>query len=455
MRYRQYLTERAMKQQTPGAGVLRRKSELDVLTVSTAVNPSAPGTRVAVVGTGIAGLVSARLLSTRYDVTVFEAAGRIGGHTVTTEVRTPAGPLAVDAGFIVYNEPNYPHFARLLRDLGVATRTTSMSFSVVSERAGVEYAGTSLNTFFAQRANLLRPRHYRFLAEILRFNRDAKRLIAGGSGGTLGDFLSTHRFGEALAEQYVIPLTASIWSADPRQILEAPALFLLRFLDNHRLLDLAGRPVWRVIRGGSQQYVERLTRPFRDRIFVRTPVRRLRRRADGVEVATDAGPRRFDQVVVAAHSDQALAMLARPTPRESAVLGAIRYQPNRAVLHTDVSVLPRRRRAWASWNYRAPRAAGGAVAVTYNMTRLQSLPTTTAYCVSLNLEDAIDERKVIARFNFAHPLFDRAAVAAQARHAEVSGADRIHFCGAYWGHGFHEDGVVSALAVARKLGVAA
>ena len=426
------------------------------MTVSTiTVNPSVPGARVAVIGTGIAGLVAARLLRTRYQVTVFEAAGRIGGHTVTTEVRTPAGPLAVDAGFIVYNEPNYPHFVRLLRDLGVATRTTSMSFSVVSERTGVEYAGTDLNTFFAQRGNLLRPRHYRFLAGILRFNREAKRLIAARSGGTLGEFLSAHRLGPALAEQYVIPLTAAIWSTDPRRILDAPALFLLRFLDNHRLLDLAGRPVWRVIRGGSQQYVERLTRPFRDRIFVGAPVRRLRRRADGVEVATDSGRDLFDQVVVATHSDQALAMLDRPTRPESAVLGAIRYQPNRAVLHTDVSVLPRRRRAWASWNYRAPAVAGRPVAVTYNMTRLQSLPTATAYCVSLNLEDAIDERQVIARFDFRHPLFDRAAVAAQARRAEVSGADRIHYCGAYWGHGFHEDGVVSALAVARRLGVAA
>ena len=414
-----------------------------------------PGARVAVIGTGIAGLAAARFLSTRHDVTVFEAAGRIGGHTVTTDVPTPAGPLAVDAGFIVYNEPNYPNFVRLLRELGVATRATSMSFSVTSERSGIEYAGTSLNTLFAQRTNLFRPRHYRFLGEILRFHREAKRLIADGSGGTLGEFLETRRLSRALAEQYVIPLTSAIWSTDPRRILETPALFLLRFLDNHRLLDLAGRPVWRVIRGGSRQYVERLIQPFRDRIRVGTPVRRLRRGAGGVEVATDSGRARFDEVVVATHSDQALAMLDRPTRRESAVLGAIRYQPNPAVLHTDASVLPRRRRAWASWNYRTPREAGRPVAVTYNMTRLQRLPTETAYCVSLNLEDVIDERRVIARFDFRHPLFDRAAVAAQARHAEVSGADRIHYCGAYWGHGFHEDGVVSALAVARRLGVAA
>lgn len=409
---------------------------------------------MAVVGAGIAGLVSARLLRERYEVTVFEAAGRVGGHTVTTRVRAAEGPLAVDAGFIVYNEPNYPNFVRLLADLGVASRSTSMSFSVTSERSGIEYAGTNLNTLFAQRSNLFRPRHYRFLAEILRFNREAKRLIADGSGGTLADFLATHRLSGALAEEYVFPLTSAIWSTDPRRIMEAPARFLLRFLDNHRLLNLTGRPVWRVIRGGSRQYVERLIQPFRARIFVGTPVRQLRRGAAGVEVVTDSGRARFDHVVVAAHSDQALAMLDRPTRRESAVLGAIRYQANPAVLHTDVSVLPRRRRAWASWNYRTPREAGRPVAVTYNMTRLQSLPTETTYCVSLNLNDVIDERRVIARFDFRHPLFDRAAVAAQGRHAEVSGADRIHYCGAYWGHGFHEDGVVSALAVARRLGVA-
>lgn len=413
--------------------------------------------RVAVIGTGIAGLVSARLLHSRHDVTVFEASGRVGGHTATTEVLDREGLLAVDAGFIVYNERNYPNFVRLLDELGVETRATSMSFSVTSERSGIEYAGTNLNTLFAQRANLLRPRYYRFLGEVLRFNRAARRALTDGSIGRLGtlaDFLSANRLSGRLAEQYVIPLTAAIWSTDPRQILDTPAEFVLRFLDNHRLLHIAGRPAWRVIRGGSQRYVDRLIGPFRDRIRTRTPVRQLRRRPDGVEVTTDGGRDVFDAVVVATHSDQALAMLARPTELERAVLGAIRYQPNRAVLHTDVSVLPRRRRAWASWNYRTPLDPGRPVAVTYNMTRLQRLPTRTTYCVSLNLDDAIDARKVIARFDFEHPLFTRAAVAAQARHAEVSGADRIHYCGAYWGNGFHEDGVVSALAVARRMGVA-
>ena len=414
--------------------------------------------RVAVIGTGISGLVSARLLASRHDVTVFEASDRIGGHTVTTEVAEPEGPMAVDAGFIVYNDRNYPNFVRLLAELGVETRATSMSFSVTSARSGIEYAGTNLNTLFAQRGNLARPGYYRFLGQILRFNRAARRALADGSVGglgTLADFLSVHRLSGRLAEHYVIPLTAAIWSTDPRQVMDTPAEFVLRFLDNHRLLHVGGHPTWRVIRGGSQRYVDRLVRSFRDRIHTRTPVRQLRRKPHGVEVTTDRSSDVFDEVVVATHSDQALAMLAEPTPLEVAVLEAIRYQPNRAVLHTDVSVLPRRRRAWASWNYRTPRSPGRPVAVTYNMTRLQGLPTRTAYCVSLNLEDEIDPRRVLAHFDFEHPLFTRAAVAAQARYAEVSGADRIHYCGAYWGSGFHEDGVVSALAVARRMGVAA
>ena len=258
---------------------------MNVLTVSnTSVTAPVPGARVAVIGTGIAGLATAWLLGKRYEVTVFEAAGRVGGHTVTTTVHAPEGPLAVDAGFIVFNEPNYPNFVRLLADLGVPSRPTSMSFSVTDERSGIEYAGTNLNTLFAQRRNLFRLRHYRFLAEILRFNRAAKRLIASGSGGALDEFLAAHRLSHTLAELYVIPLTSAIWSTDPGRILETPAGFLLRFLDNHRLLNLTGRPVWRVIRGGSQRYVERLIEPFRGRISVRTPVRQLRRGPHGVAV---------------------------------------------------------------------------------------------------------------------------------------------------------------------------
>jgi predicted NAD/FAD-binding protein len=409
--------------------------------------------RVGIVGTGISGLVSAYLLSREHEVTVFEAGDHIGGHTVTTEVDSDDGSLAVDAGFIVYNEANYPNFVRLLAQLGVETQPTSMSLSVRCDRTGLEYAGTNLDTLFAQRSNLLRPEFYRFVGEILRFNRAAKSALGNGLRGTLGEFLAENDLSERLAERYVLPLAAAIWSTEPQRALDTPAKFILRFLDNHNLLGTTGYHPWRVIKGGSARYVEKLIVPFADRIRLRTPVVRLERAVDGVRVVSDGGSERFDQVVVAAHSDQALRMLASPSPAESEILGAIGYQDNRAILHTDDSVLPRRRKAWASWNYRTPKTAGQPVAVTYNMTKLQTLPTDSAYCVSLNMASDIDKQSQIASFDFEHPLFTEGAVAAQARHAEISGTDRIHYCGAYWRNGFHEDGVVSALTVGKSFGV--
>lgn len=409
--------------------------------------------KVAVIGTGISGLVSAYLLSRDHEVTVFEANDYVGGHTVTTQVESAGTSLAVDAGFIVYNEASYPNFVRLLDQLGVESQPTSMSFSVRCDRTGLEYAGTNLNTLFAQRSNLLRPRYYLFTREILRFNKAAKKALSRNMRGTLGDFLAANNLSPSLAELYVIPLTAAIWSTEPQRALETPARFILRFLDNHRLLGTIGYHTWRVIKGGSQRYVEKLIVPFADRIRLRTPVYQLERSAEGVRVSTADGPELFDEVIVAAHSDQALKMLASPSPAEEEILGSIGYQKNRAILHSDDSVLPRTRRAWASWNYRTPADPDLPVAVTYNMTQLQSLPTEKTYCTSLNLENQLDERSTIARFSFEHPLFTEAAVASQSRHTEISGTDRIHYCGAYWRHGFHEDGVVSALAVGKRFGV--
>ncbi len=408
--------------------------------------------KIAIVGTGISGLVSAYLLSREHEIAVFEANDSVGGHTVTTDVRSNGGSLAVDAGFIVYNEANYPNFVRLLARLGVESQPASMSFGVRCDRTGLEYAGTNLDTLFAQRSNLLRLGHYRLLAEILRFHRAGRAALENGLRGTLADFLEQHRLSKTLAEHYLIPLTAAIWSTEPRRVLETPARFVLRFLDNHRLLGTGDYHAWRAIRGGSRRYVEKIVVPFADRIRLRTPVRRLERSAGGVGVSTDEGTELFDEVVVAAHADQALALLAAPSPAEEEVLGAIGYQRNRAILHSDASVLPRKRKAWASWNYRVPRDRGRPVAVTYNMTRLQTLATDTAYCVSLNVEEDLREEAAIASFDFEHPLFTEPAVAAQTRHAEVSGADRIHYCGAYWRNGFHEDGVVSALAVCERIG---
>lgn len=409
--------------------------------------------KIAVIGTGISGLVAAYLLSRNHEITVFEANDYVGGHTVTTRVESAGTSLAVDAGFIVYNEASYPNFVRLLDQLGVESQPTSMSFSVRCDRTGLEYAGTNLNTLFAQRSNLLRPRYFHFVREILRFNKAAKKALSNNLRGTLGDFLAANDLSPSLAELYVIPLTAAIWSTEPQRALETPARFILRFLDNHRLLGTIGYHTWRVIKGGSQRYVEKLIVPFADSIRLRTPVYQLERSAEGVRVSTADGPELFDEVIVATHSDQALKMLASASPAEEQILGSIGYQENRAILHSDDSVLPRTRRAWASWNYRTPADPDLPVAVTYNMTQLQSLPTEKTYCTSLNLENQLDERSTIARFSFEHPLFTEAAVASQSRHAEISGTDRIHYCGAYWRHGFHEDGVVSALAVGKRFGV--
>lgn len=409
--------------------------------------------KIAIAGTGIAGLTAAHLLSERHEVTVFEAADYIGGHTVTTRVGDNGRSLDVDAGFIVYNEANYPNFVKLLSRLDVETQPTSMSFSVRCDRSGLEYAGTNWNTLFAQRSNLLRPRFYALLGEIVRFNRAAREGLANGLSGSLGDFLRENRLTDRLADQYLIPMTAAIWSTEPRKMLETPARFVLRFLHNHNLLGTHGFHSWRAIKGGSARYVERLIEPFRDRIELSTPVMRLERTTDGVLVSTTSGTHWFDQVIVAAHSDQALAMLAAPSPAEAEVLGAIRYQPNPAILHTDVSVLPSRRRAWASWNYRTPVEAGSPVTLSYNMNKLQNLEADATYCVSLNMDEQVATNETIRSFDFEHPLFTQEAVAAQARHAEISGVAGIHYCGAYWRNGFHEDGVVSALEVCRRFEV--
>ena len=409
--------------------------------------------KIAIVGTGISGLVAAHLLHEAHELTIFEAQSHIGGHTLTSDVSMDGKNYAVDAGFIVYNETNYPNFVRLLDRLGVETQSTAMSFSVKCEATGLEYAGTSLSTIFAQRRNLLSAGFLRMLAEIGRFNRDARRSLRQAPGTeTLGDFLRRGGYSRRFIEHYLVAMAAAIWSTDPQRMLSVPSHFLFGFLDNHGLLSIDGHHQWRVIKGGSRSYVDKLVPRFRDRIHLDTPVRRIARRNGSVLVATDRGSDLFDQVIVATHSDQALAMLADPSQAELEVLSAIPYQPNDAVLHTDSSVLPRRRRAWASWNYHLPARPSQRVAVTYNMSELQGLDTPTPFCVSLNMNERIDPSKIIRRFSFSHPLFTPESVAAQARHGEISGADRIHYCGAYWRNGFHEDGVVSGMKVAEALG---
>ena len=423
--------------------------------------------RIAIVGSGISGLVTAYLLSQDHDITVFEAADYIGGHTHTLEVDEQGRKTPVDTGFIVFNDWTYPNFCRLLDRLGVASQPSDMSFSVTSRRTGLEYQGSSVSGLFAQRANLLRPSHYRFLAGLLRFNRAAKRLArrngANGHGTdacrnaaapiTLREFAAASRIHRDVLENYVLPMGSSIWSADPERFMDFPAEYMAEFYENHGMLNLFHCPQWRVVQGGSHEYVKSITRSFRERIRLRCPVAAVTRSPEGVLLRTATGSdERFDAVVLACHSDQALALLADPTPQEREILGAIPYHANATVLHTDTRLLPTRRRAWASWNYLIPAQPRGAVTMTYNMNMLQSLATSNTYCVSLNAPETICDEAVIERMTYHHPVYSPAGVAAQKRHDEINGRHRTWFCGAYWGYGFHEDGVNSALAVCRHFG---
>jgi predicted NAD/FAD-binding protein len=408
--------------------------------------------KVAVVGTGIAGLTTAAGLADRHELTVFEAADWIGGHTNTVDVEEDGGIVAVDTGFIVFNDWTYPNFIALLRKLGVAWQASNMSFSLQCEKTGLEYNGTSLNSLFAQRRNILRPSFLHMIWEILRFNREAPRFLATqDETTTLGAWLESRGFGGAFVEHYVVPMGRAIWSADEDAMLGFPARFFIDFFHRHGFLSVDHRPQWQTVSGGSREYVRKLISPFASQIRVATPVASVRRLPQGVALRTVAGETlQFDAVVFACHSDQALAMLEDPSEAEREILGAFPYAPNEAVLHTDESLLPRRPLARAAWNYHLRRDPGRGVALTYDMNVLQSLSTRRRYLVSLNMTDAIDERCVLKTFSYSHPVYTPGAVAAQKRHAEISGPRRSFYCGAYWRYGFHEDGVVSGLTVLEQ-----
>ncbi|MEA2212112.1 MAG: uncharacterized protein QOF83_2060 [Solirubrobacteraceae bacterium] len=410
--------------------------------------------RIAIVGAGVSGLVVAHLLGPGHDVTVYEAAAYAGGHANTIRVDTPNETHAVDTGFIVLNDRNYPNFERLLDRLGVASQPSEMSFSVSDGRGDFEYNGATPNGLFAKRAHLVTPWFHRMLADLARFNRAARSLLhLNGDGPSLGHWLEEQRFSRPFIDNLIVPQASAVWSADPHQMWSFPARFLVEFFDNHGMLGLRNRPRWRTVRGGSARYVESLLGQFGGRIRLDTPVTAVTRTPDHVLVlARGAEPERFDDVVLATHSDQALKMLGDASAREHDILGAIPYQRNEAVLHTDVGMLPRRRRAWASWNYHLEQPPGPQSTVTYHMNRLQSLAAEREFCVTLNRTGEIDPDKVIRKFDYAHPVYTAAGVHAQARVNEISGRNRTHFCGAYWGWGFHEDGVVSALRVARHFG---
>jgi len=410
--------------------------------------------RLAVVGTGIAGLVAARGLHRTHEVDVYEAAAWIGGHTHTVDVpRGDGTSVAVDTGFIVFNRATYPRFCALLAELGLDAQSSDMSFSVHCEASGIEYEASGWNGLLARRTNALRPAFWRMLRDLARFYREAPATLEGPDDGTtLGEFLERGRYSRAFVEQHLVPMASAVWSARPDILRDFPLRFLVRFFANHGFLQLDGRPQWLVVPGGSRRYVERLVEPFRARIRLETPVVRLARLPGGVLLRTLQGEQQvYERVIVATHSDQALRMLSDATPREREVLGAFAYQPNDVVLHTDARLMPAKPRAWASWNVHRARVPSALPTVTYWMNRLQSLAEPRDYLVTLNRTAEIDPARVLARFAYHHPIYSRAAFAAQARHAEIDGVRGVHFCGAYWGYGFHEDGVKSAEAVLARI----
>ena len=410
--------------------------------------------KIAIIGGGISGLVSAYLLHGDHEVTVFEANDYIGGHTHTVDVEREGNHYSVDTGFIVFNEKTYPNFVKLLGRLGVDYQPSHMTFSFRSQLEGREYSAHNLNTIFGQRRNLLDPSFYAMVRDILRLRGEFTQLIEQtGDERPLLPYLRTRGYSKRFLDFFIVPMAAAIWSADPGSVEEFPLRTFARFFLNHGILEVKNPFEWKVITGGSARYVEKLTASFRDRIRLKASIRSVTRHADSVDVFPVSGPaERFDHMVLACHSDQALSLLADSTPAEREVLGAIPYQENLTVLHTDTSVLPERRNLWASWNYLVPRTGTGRAVLTYDMNILQSLASADEFCVTLNLPDGIAEQKKIGSYVYHHPQYSLAAPAAQQRHGEISGVNRTHYCGAYWGYGFHEDGVKSALAACRYFG---
>lgn len=412
---------------------------------------------IAIVGTGISGLSAAYLLNRDHDITVFESEARIGGHTATVDVTVDGTHYAVDTGFIVYNDWTYPNFIRLMDEIGVESQQTEMSFSVKCDLSGLEYGGNNLNTLFAQRRNLLKPGFIKMLWDIVRFNKEAiadleENRIAQDM--TLGQYLKQQGYGAAFTNKYLIPMGSAIWSASTEDMFNFPLLFFVRFFKNHGLLSVNNRPQWRTIKGGSRQYLEPLIASFKDRIRVNSAVQSIQRNSDGVSLTLANGStEHFDQVVLACHSDQALKLLAEPSIAETDILGAIPYQSNDVVLHTDDTLLPERRLAWSSWNYWLRSEQQERAVLSYDMNILQNIEAPVTFCVTLNATDEIASDKILGQYSYSHPVFSLRSVAAVARWEEINGVNNTWFCGAYWANGFHEDGASSGIRVARALGI--
>jgi predicted NAD/FAD-binding protein len=409
--------------------------------------------KIAIVGGGISGMTAAWMLHGRHDITLFDANDYLGGHTHTHSLEADGQRWLVDSGFIVFNDKTYPNFRKLLKLLDVGARATTMSFSVKSPRDRLEYNGTSINSLFAQRRNVFRPKFWRMIKGILAFNDECKRLLKfDPTDESLGAFVRRMGFPEELAKYYIKPMTAAVWSCGTKQVEDMPIHFLARFFENHGFLNIDDRPQWYTVMGGSQAYANKIAARLGSSVRLKSPVISVSRLPSGVEVKTKAGDvRTFDQVIFAAHSDEALALLHDPSVQEEQVLGDIPYANNDIVMHTDVRLMPERKLAWAAWNYNLFDDLTDDVAVTYNMNILQGLTCPTQFLVSLNCEKHIDPGRIIKRLKYSHPVYTSRTVAAQARHSEISGVNRTHYCGAYWGNGFHEDGVVSALRVVKAI----
>jgi predicted NAD/FAD-binding protein len=411
--------------------------------------------KIAVVGSGIAGLVSASLLARRHDVVLFEAEPRLGGHTHTVDVPVGGGHLPIDTGFIVFNTRTYPNFVRWLDRLGVGAQPSNMSFSVRSDRRDFEYGSAGLGALFAQRRHLFSPRFHRLWRDILRFYREARELLTSGPEIRLGDYLAARGYSEAFVSDHLLPLVGAVWSSSRDGVRDFPARLLVRFFDHHGFLQPGAGWQWLTVRGGSREYIHAMLAGFRGEVRTSSPVERICRDPGSVRVkARGQAPEPFDHVVLACHADQALRIVAQPSSVERDVVGAFRFQQNDVVLHTDEALMPRLPRTWASWNYHLDEEPGEGACVTYWMNRLQSLPGSTHYFVTLNRRAAIRPERILRTFTYAHPFFTPSATAAQARHDDVVDHHGVSYCGAYWRHGFHEDGVVSALRVCERFGVA-
>ncbi|BBN83301.1 FAD-dependent oxidoreductase [Pseudoalteromonas sp. A25] len=413
--------------------------------------------KIAIIGSGISGMTAAYLLSNKFHVKVFEKNDYIGGHTATVDVEMNGENYAVDTGFIVFNDRTYPKFEKLLAQLGIDRQPTQMSFSVKNSQTGFEYNGHTFSTLFAQRRNLFRLKFWRLLYDIVRFNKICKSMYAQQDYTqckTLGELLELHSFNDFFKLHYILPMGAAIWSTSIKEMAAFEVEFFIKFFYNHGLLDITNRPQWYVIPGGSREYIAPLIKKFKDNIVLSANIRKVTRNSTGVElVMEDGSSELFDKVVFACHSDQALALLDQPSEDELSVLGAIPYTANSVILHTDDSILPKRKAAWASWNYLLDQQTDSAAVVTYQMNILQGLDSPNPFCVTLNHESGIEQSKILRRFTYHHPVFNQTSIAAQKQKPLIDGKNNSYFCGAYWYNGFHEDGVRSAVNVAKQLGV--